>query len=401
MNEQPNAASGTENSTSMKTLLLICNKVPHYRVSVYNHLHRRFLECGWELKVASNAMLRESPQRVKFKFVELEFKFSKYRELIKRLRPDAVMFHLHLKVPLFWILIHWLKLKRIPVICWTKGANLDRADSKLRYELFNYAHRLSDALILYSAKQTSYIKPRNRPKIFAANNTVNFEDYPEVKETREEIKKEFGIPFEKVVLFVGTMGIDGERKKVEHLIEIFRDLTRPEVGLLLVGGGMSEQLKARINPKNTRLLGQVHDPENRQISMLFKAADVFVVPGHVGLGVNQAFYWGLPVVTEQCRQPPEIQYLKPGRNGFIVRENDLAELRGKMLYLLDNNAVRAEFSRHAREDILREASIEGMFQGFRQAVEFACRLPLNAQAAAATEDGRIAPLPRGQTLPPV
>jgi hypothetical protein len=40
------------------------------------------------------------------------------------------------------------------------------------------------------------------------------------------------------------------------------------------------------------------------------------------------------------------------------------------LFLLDNDAVRSEFSRHAREDILREASIEGMFATFCRAVEF-------------------------------
>ena len=56
-------------------------------------------------------------------------------------------------------------------------------------------------------------------------------------------------------------------------------------------------------------------------------ADVFAIPGHVGLGLNQAFYFGLPVVTEEGKHPPEIAYLKPGRNGFMVPENDLAALR--------------------------------------------------------------------------
>ena len=54
----------------------------------------------------------------------------------------------------------------------------------------------------------------------------------------------------------------------------------------------------------------------------------------------------------------------------MVRENDLAELTEKMLLLLDDEVMRSAFSRNAREDILREASIEGMFQSFRRAVEF-------------------------------
>ena len=159
-------------------------------------------------------MQQESKLAVRFDFRETEFRFSKYRRLINEIKPDVVMFHLHLKVRIFWLLIHWLKLKGVPIVSWTKGANLDRPDSKLRYWLFNYAHSLSDALVLYSAKQSDRISPGNRHKIFAANNTVNFEDYPEIKESRNRSRHEFGIPFEKVVLFTGTMGIDGERKKL-------------------------------------------------------------------------------------------------------------------------------------------------------------------------------------------
>ena len=99
-------------------------------------------------------------------------------------------------------------------------------------------------------------------------------------------------------------------------------------------------------------------------------AEVCAIPGQVGLGLNQAFYWGLPVVTEDCDQPPEICYLKPGRNGFVVPSNDLASLRDRILYLLDNDKVRADFSRYAREDILKEASIEGMFSGFMDCVDY-------------------------------
>jgi len=354
----------------VKTLLLISSKVPHYRVSVYNYLHRRFRENGWEFKVASNGMQPQSKLEVKFDFREIEFKFAKYRQLINEVKPDVVMFHLHIKDPIFWLLIHWLKLKGMPMTSWTKGANLDQADSKLRYHLFNHFHTLSDGLILYSEKQTHHIKPHNRRKIFAANNTVNFEDYPEVPDSKEAIKAEFNIPFKKMVLFAGTMGVDGERKKVAHLIQIFREIDRPDVGLVLVGGGLSEDRKAQLNPKNTMYLGQVHDAKNMKISKLFKAADVFAIPGHVGLGLNQALYWGLPVVTEDGLHPPEIQYLKPGRNGFMVPENDLAELKKKILLLCDDENLHKQFSQHAREDILREASIEHMFETFYKTVQF-------------------------------
>jgi glycosyltransferase involved in cell wall biosynthesis len=368
----------------MKTVLLVCNEVPHYRVSVYNYLHSRFLEHGWHFTVASNAIQGDSTPRVSFDFREIEFTLVKYQHLVNEIKPDVVILHLHLKLRFFWLLIHWLKLRRIPIVSWTKGANLDKPYSIMRYALFNYAHSLSDALLLYSNRQIGRITPNNRHKIFAANNTVNFQDYPEVTESKAQIKAELGLHFDKLVLFAGTMGVDGERKHVDHLIHVFATLARDDIGLVLVGKGLSDERKAKLNSRNTRYLGPVHDSANLQISKLFKAADILIVPGHVGLALNQAFYWGVPVITECGRQPPEIQYLKPGRNGFIVRKHDLAALKEKMLYLLDNDAVRAEFARHAREDIMKEASIENMFLGFHSATEFAARR--NAEIKALSRD---------------
>jgi glycosyltransferase involved in cell wall biosynthesis len=99
-------------------------------------------------------------------------------------------------------------------------------------------------------------------------------------------------------------------------------------------------------------------------------ADICAIPGHVGLGLNQALFWGLPVVTEEGEHPPEIAYLKPGRNGFIVPRNDLVSLRERIVFLLDHDDVRADFSKNARKDILEEASIERMFSGFKDCVQF-------------------------------
>jgi len=68
---------------------------------------------------------------------------------------------------------------------------------------------------------------------------------------------------------------------------------------------MSEELKKNINPSNTTYLGEIHDPQNVKISKIFSMSDIFCIPGHVGLGLNQAMYWGLPTVTEKGKQPPE------------------------------------------------------------------------------------------------
>jgi len=342
----------------------------HYRVPVYNYFYRRFREYGFDFCVIANRLQRENQKELQFDLRELPFNFLAYKRAITEARPAAVILFVHLKDLFIWPLMHWLKACGIPFAFWTKGGNWDAKDSKVRYLMFNYVHALSDSLILYARPCKELIRPRYHQKAFVANNTVNFDDFPIVADGKAEIKREFGIPFAKTVIFMGRMGVGGGRKRVDHLIEVFRTLDRTDIGLVLVGSGLSDELRARLNVRNTIYLGEVQDEKDLQISKLCKMADVCAIPGHVGLGLNQAFYWGLPVVTEEDDHPPEVFYLKNGRNGFIVPRNDLTELKERLLLLLDNDLLRAEFSRQAREDILREASIEGMFSGFNASANY-------------------------------
>ena len=353
-----------------KKVLLISNTVMHYRVSVYNHFWKRFQQEGWDFSVLTNRIEPKNPISPRFEIQEIPFRFNLYRAEIRRLKPDVVIIFLHLKDRIIWPLVHWLKLRRIPVAFWTKTRNLDAPDSRLRTLAFDYMMWLHDGLILYSADLMKNVPVGQRSKAFPANNTLNFDDFPEVKETKEEIKRHLGIPFSKVALFAGRMDVDGGRKRVDHLIEIFRDVGGRDVGLVIVGAGMKEEWKARINPKTTLYLGEIHDPENLQISRIFKMADVCAIPGHVGLGINQAFHFGLPVVTEEGSHPPEIAYLKPGRNGYMVPKNDLIALKAKIFELLENDTIRQEFSSNARKDILSEASPEKMFEGFHRCARY-------------------------------
>lgn len=369
MGDKIRSINGTVRSGARK-VLLISNLVMHYRVSVYNYFYRRFRESGFEFSVIADGLQRENQRALEFEFQELPFDFLKYRKAILHMQPAAVILFLHMKELITWPLLHWLKMRKIPFAFWTKGGNWDAGENRLRYYIFNYAHGMADALILYSEACRDFLKPRLRAKVFVANNTINYQDFPRILMRKEEIKREFGIPFKKVVISIGRMGADNGRKRVDHLIEVFNSIDRDDVGLVIVGSGLSEKLRARMNPRNTIYLGEVHDPKDLGISKLFKMADVCAIPGHVGLGLNQAFYWGLPVVTEDGAQPPEICYLKPGRNGFLVPPNDLAVLRDRILYLLEHDTVRDDFSFHAREDILKEASIEGMFSGFKDCVNY-------------------------------
>jgi glycosyltransferase involved in cell wall biosynthesis len=350
----------------MKRVLLISNKVFHYRATNYNYFAQRFREEGYEFVVRASEVQKNNPYPPEFDFKTVPFSFSKYKKEIEELRPAVVIVFLHLKDLMIWPLLHWLRLKGIPSVYWNKGINLEVRHQPWRNIPFYYIHSLVNRIILYSRHELSDIRPGNRYKVFVANNTINLSRMPEVTLTREAIKAAFGIKFKKVVLFVGRMR---RVKKVEHLIEAFNAIDDPDIGCVIVGDQMDYDLSKLIKRNNVLYLGEVFDPKNERMSQLFKASDLFCIPGDVGLGMNEAFYWGLPVVTENGLQPPEIHYLTSGRSGFIVEENDINALREKILLLLQNDSLRAEFSRNARTDILQEASIEKMFSGFLDCVK--------------------------------
>jgi glycosyltransferase involved in cell wall biosynthesis len=350
--------------------VLISNTVMHYRVSVYNYLHHRFADRGWEWMVLTNRIQPQNRHSWDFQMEEIPFRFGAYRRRILELKPDAVILFLHLKDAIIWPLAHWLSWSRIPFAFWTKTRNLDDPDNRIKNAMFDYIHGLGDGLILYSGDLMRHLPERQRKRAFVANNTINHAAFPTIIESRGEIKRDFKIPFRKVVLFAGRMDVDGGRKRVDYLIEMFREGMPPDAGLVIVGSGLSHEWKKRINPGTTIYLGEVHDPENRQIARIFTMADICVIPGHVGLGLNQALYFGLPVVTMGGNQPPEITYLRPGRNGYIVPANDVSKLRERILELLEDDELRAKFSSAAREGFLEDASIERMFQGFSECVDF-------------------------------
>src|SRR5437773_9471245 len=89
-------ADGAGAAAPAKRVLLISNRVMHYRVSVYNYFWRRFREHGWDFVVMSNQLQQQNQNRRQFELVERPFDFFAYRAEIRRINPDAVILFLHM-----------------------------------------------------------------------------------------------------------------------------------------------------------------------------------------------------------------------------------------------------------------------------------------------------------------
>ena len=346
---------------SAKRILLISNRVMHYRSRIYNKFFDMFKELGYEFHVASNDF-----QNVDFpiRYIKHDAKFTtrNYIKLIKEIQPDVCINFLHLKDKLIIPLTFYCRWKKIPMIYWNHGINIKTPDAKIKNSIFHFIHTISNAIILYSPAQLKYLSKRNQKKTFIAKNTLDFSDVNQkALRTPDEVKAAYGIKESKVILYISRIL---PYKGLDILLELFKDCT--DTALVVVGGGISEQQQGIINSiPHYYYLGEKY---GKDVDEIYQIGNVFSTPGHIGLALNQAMYWGMPVVVLNRIHAPEIIYLKQGENGFIVNSED--ELKSKILEICNNEDLHSRMSAAARHTYETEMQIENMFQGFIDAIRF-------------------------------
>ena len=144
------------------------------------------------------------------------------------------------------------------------------------------------------------------------------------------------------------------------------DLDSSQNGLILVGPDPEKEL-ATVEGENIYKLGPIYGRD--RLDLLY-AADVFCLPGAVGLSIVDAFHCGLPFVTEEGDESAEIMYLKDGVNGFIVPRDDIKTLSEMLQILLDDPQLRNRFSEAAKREIIENGNQDTLCNGFMAALGF-------------------------------
>lgn len=148
-----------------------------------------------------------------------------------------------------------------------------------------------------------------------------------------------------VGLYCGSLYV---HKKLECLCRAAAEIRRlcPDFHLLVVGDGPQRtalQAFARNRPW-VHCLGARFGCDK---AICYRAADVVLNPGLVGLGILDAFVAGLPFLTTDIPiHSPEIDYLRPGYNG-VITEPDPVVFAAAAAALLNDDARRARLSQGA------------------------------------------------------
>lgn len=320
-------------------------------------------ERGWEFHVVSNEY-QSIDFDIRFIKHQLPFGSMRYARFIGEFKPDVVINFLHLKDKMIIPLTFYCRLKHIPMIYWNHGVNLKDADNRLKNSVFHFIHTISSAVILYTPDQLKYMARKNLCKTFIAYNTLSFETSDEFRKTmrtKQEIKAQYGIKEKRVLLYISRIL---PYKGLDILLRNFSDTK--DIALVVVGGGISAEQQAIIDSTpNYFYLGEKY---GNAVDEIYSIGDIFSTPGHIGLALNQAMYWSLPVLVLDRRHAPEIYYMKNGENGFVLP--DEAALKAKALELCRDDKLLECVSATARKTYESRMAIENMFDGFDRAIRY-------------------------------
>ena len=345
----------------MKKILLVTEKVMHYRSRIYNHFYDLFQQQGYEFHVLSDEY-QSVDCPIRYRQHRCALKLGEVTRKVSEIQPDVVITFIGLRVGIIFRFLRWCRRRSLPLIYWGHGMNLSNASSPLWRWVNHRLHRQYDALILYSPAQLNLIDASCRNRTFIAMNTLDFSDVDKnAMRSPDEVKAFYGIKESRIVMYISRIM---PRKGLDILLRLFRN--EPDVALVVVGGGATpEQLQVMQETPNFYYLGEKYGVE---VDEIYQLKGVFSTPGHIGLAINQAMYWGKPVVELPGPHAPEICYLHNGENGFIEETEEA--LKNRIMQLLTDEELYQRVSSAARATYEKEMPIETMFEGFMQAVQY-------------------------------
>ncbi len=350
----------------MKCVLLLHPTLQFYKIPVYNKLSQALRLRGVRLIVWYTDIKKEE-EPVDFESLDIPMTMKNYRMALKKYEISAVINLLFKKTPspkFYFSATLLAKWKRIQTIYYGHGFNLQALSQKEKI-VGNLILLLFEQIVLYSPDQMALLWRTNRKKVSVAYNTLDMAGCRErVTRCREDIKSDLGVCEKQIILFSGRIQ---PRKRLDILVEMFRNTgTRPaDTALVIIGPGIDPVAEKYLEQlTGVYVLGPIYD--RKKMNEVFSVADMFCIPGAMGLGLVEALYWGLPVLSLEQQHGPEAYYLKDKENGFLLSSSE--ELVQKLIELSNDTDQVERLAENASRTFDEKASLKNMFEGFYQAL---------------------------------
>jgi len=316
---------------------IIQRVLPHYRIPLYQLIDKLLKTNGIEFQliygqeypgtIPKTVDISEKwAQKIDNRYINVLGKQLVWQPCLKYIKgSDLVIF----EQANFLLVNYWLLLKRklgisTKLAFWGHGKNMQAISyqsfsEKLKKRMINQV----DWWFAYTELTTGVIQQAGFPleKITVLQNAVDTTSLktaiseisvPSV----DELRSEYYFSSHSIALYCGGMY---ENKKLGFLIESCLQIKQsiPEFQLLLIGDG-PEQYKVEQAAKQYEWVHYLGPKFGVDRATYFKLADVFLMPGLLGLAILDSFVAELPLFTTDIPiHSPEIAYLNDGENGFM------------------------------------------------------------------------------------
>jgi glycosyltransferase involved in cell wall biosynthesis len=207
-----------------------------------------------------------------------------------------------------------------------------------------------DHHLAYHTNAAHYALAYGAPKedITVIYNTINeerIEPVPKQKARNMICASHPSIGNRKIVLFVGAILAE---KRIEALVEAMAGLEDRKAVLVIIGDGphMAKIRRRCEGREDVVLTGAIIEG----VGQYFDAAEVYVLPGTGGLGINEAMAHGLPIISGYADGSADDLVLN-GINGFRLQNGSGEEIREKIALILDNPELSERMGKQSREMI--------------------------------------------------
>lgn len=365
-------------------VVLVQEVVPHYRSGLFEAMHERLANEGVELKVAYGRPNAEQAQKndlvelpphvgLKVANVWLTRRMLYQPVLAQLLRADlAILPNAAAYLPNYLLFLR--SLRRRPRVAFLVYHTRQRVlDDSLKEAVSRRMLRRGDWWFAYTRGTRDYLLGQSvcDERITVLDNSV---DVAAFRADLESVSADELTAFAQrhgisttapVGLFCGGLH---RGKRLEFLFESLRLVhqQRPDFQLIVVGDGSCRDvvLQAAAREPRIRYLGPQF---GRAKAPCFLLSRLFLCPGLVGLGIQEAFSAGLPLLTTDIPiHSPEIDYLRPGLNGLLTEFDPRAYAQAVINLLGDEE--RWQSLRATALDDARQYSIEGMAERFCQGI---------------------------------
>lgn len=375
----------------MKKIIFIYGNLPAYRKDFFTNLSKKLEANDIEMKVfygyVANKVVKQDDSNNyktrKFETVKKNLRLLTLSrmvgltEAIKAEKPDGIIFQFNQTNISQWQVLRYCKKNNIPYAIW--GCNYTRADlngglAKVRERIYHYIYKNAKTLIPYGTLYRDFFISLGIPKerVVVAQNTINVEA---IVEKHKNIPTKDATNRKLRVLYVGALAW---QKKIESAIDALAELIDANYDIIfdIVGGGTElEKLKNYLLQKSEKAQTYItlHGPKyGEELEHYFLDADVFLMPGTGGLGVNEAMAYELPIISTHG---DETVYDLIDGNGYLLRnfgDKDEQILRLKEFIALSQEEKNA-MGKKSRTNILSRASLKNMvdshFKACKQLIE--------------------------------